>query len=340
MIAIGWDFHDSRHWGSRPHEALKEQGILSLRYDNYPYEDIDTDSLYREVQLGLEDLPKGAGSIVQRLLNGRMQGEQMKRIKRKAALILNHSDGVILPGGEDVEEGFYLPRRIPISFFQEDYLRSIQEYALIDGCFKRKQPMWGICRGSQIINTYFKGTLKDVDDQFRRVQRLELQPNWAGDLFREQMGVEIWGVSMHGQAVDKVGEGLEVALKAEGVVKAMISKDKTFLMTQFHPEDYFYIKWIFEEAEKGRIILLITHIFMSKEHQNLFFERALHLIPLSFDEEGRIHLANQKYTSMFENWLQEGIQPMLKLLENQKVFGYFLGRVQAFRNRNADASVA
>jgi gamma-glutamyl-gamma-aminobutyrate hydrolase PuuD/uncharacterized protein YjbI with pentapeptide repeats len=337
VIAIGWNFYDSGHWGECPHHALKEQGVLSLRYDNYPYEDIDVDSLDQEVELGLRNLSEGAGSIAKRLLNSGIQGEQMKRIKQKAATILQHSDGVILPGGEDVEEEFYLPLR-HISFFQGDYLRSIQEYTLIDECFKRKQPLWGICRGSQIINTYFGGTLKDVDDQCRQIQRLELQPNRAGELFRREIGAEIWGVSMHYQAADKVGEGLEIALKADGVVKAMVSKDETFLMTQFHPENYFHAKEIFEEALKGNIRPLIRYALMSQEHRDHFFERGLHILPFSFDEEGRCHLTNSDYIVSFENWLQEGGQLMKKILENKRVFDYFLGHVQTFRAQNIPAA--
>jgi len=66
-------------------------------------------------------------------------------------------DGIILSGGEDVNPDLYggeKHKSFDISLF-----RDTTEFILIDYAVKKQIPVFGICRGFQIINVYFGGKL-------------------------------------------------------------------------------------------------------------------------------------------------------------------------------------
>ena len=66
-------------------------------------------------------------------------------------------DGLLLCGGGDVDPSFY--REKNIGSFDIDKDRDNAEIALIQRFVEQKKPIFGICRGHQIINVYFGGSL-------------------------------------------------------------------------------------------------------------------------------------------------------------------------------------
>src|SRR5688500_10349733 len=76
---------------------------------------------------------------------------------------LDKCDGVILSGGEDVHPRYYgkpeLMERKEELKLDVNEERDEFEMKVIDSAYKKKIPMLGICRGLQIVNVYFKGTL-------------------------------------------------------------------------------------------------------------------------------------------------------------------------------------
>ena len=76
---------------------------------------------------------------------------------------IDRCDGIVLSGGEDVHPKYY---GHPEWMDKKDELkldvneaRDEFEMKVIDRAYKKKMPMLGICRGLQIANVYFKGTL-------------------------------------------------------------------------------------------------------------------------------------------------------------------------------------
>ena len=67
-------------------------------------------------------------------------------------------DGLLLSGGQDVAPKNYgeepMPKLGDIFPERDDF-----EYGLLKAALEAKKPVLGICRGVQIINTYFKGSL-------------------------------------------------------------------------------------------------------------------------------------------------------------------------------------
>ena len=75
------------------------------------------------------------------------------------------ADGLLLSGGKDVDPKLYGQEKM-FDFVITDPQRDDLEYKIIKAFVDRKKPIWGICRGIQILNVYFGGTLtQDIPTQ-------------------------------------------------------------------------------------------------------------------------------------------------------------------------------
>ncbi|MGL5042697.1 MAG: gamma-glutamyl-gamma-aminobutyrate hydrolase family protein [Culicoidibacterales bacterium] len=163
---------------------------------------------------------------------------------------LDLCDGLILTGGADIDPAFYdMPQMQGIGAIDVD--RDESDLAVLEMAFARKLPIFGICRGCQLLNVYCGGTLHQ-DMRYIDTQILHDQKNTrsavshsvevvAGSklhaLFGEQ---EQFGVnSFHHQACNKIGKDLVVTLTGpDGVVEGIekTGDDHYVVGVQFHPE--------------------------------------------------------------------------------------------------------
>lgn len=158
-------------------------------------------------------------------------------------------DGLLLPGGEDASPAFYGERPLKQAW-KGDKKRTHFEFALLDAFRRREKPVLCICRGAQILNIYFGGSLyQDLATQKRSpvVHRDAEKPltNYhkvrvaAGTLLAGILGRrEVSVASGHHQGIRRVGKGLTVSARAEdGLVEALERPQERFtLAVQFHPE--------------------------------------------------------------------------------------------------------
>ena len=163
-------------------------------------------------------------------------------------------DGILFAGGEDVAPDLYGEKK------QHDNVhdhrpRDEFEFALLDGALSRRVPILGICRGVQMINVKFGGTLyQDMkEDAEPRVDHRQTDTGHSrqepthGVLVTDpesSLGTIVQGAcrvnSLHHQAVKRVGRGLKVTARSEdGYVEAVESAEAyPFLMAvQWHPEE-------------------------------------------------------------------------------------------------------
>jgi putative glutamine amidotransferase len=161
--------------------------------------------------------------------------------------------GIVLTGGEDVHPGNF-GKADQVELCEMDLLRDTIEFQIIKFADKFKIPMLGICRGEQILNVAYGGSLiVDIPSQHKSKikvnHRDSLNKNLPhkisvkkGSFLNKITGKRKGEVnSSHHQAIDKLGKGLKaVAFSQDGIVEAIERKKKTskpfFLAVQWHPE--------------------------------------------------------------------------------------------------------
>lgn len=159
-------------------------------------------------------------------------------------------DGLLLPGGQDVDPHQYGEephRRID----SVDPLRDLTEIHLARRALTDDMPIFGICRGCQVLNVAAGGTLyQDLHAQYSEESLRHFQDyavEWAshgisvkeGSRLRELIGEgHVLVNSYHHQAVKRIAEGFSVtAVASDGVVEAIESERHTWVLgVQWHPE--------------------------------------------------------------------------------------------------------
>jgi putative glutamine amidotransferase len=158
--------------------------------------------------------------------------------------VLERLDGIVFPGGADVEPATYGEAREP----RTDVVGELDrlEFAAARWALGSDKPILGICRGQQLLNVALGGTLiQHVDDHRQPGDRTALtQPLRVveGSRLADVFGATHLGVNhMHHQAVRDVAPGLKaVAWTDDGTIEALERADDRqpwLLMVQFHPEE-------------------------------------------------------------------------------------------------------
>ena len=153
------------------------------------------------------------------------------------------ADGLLLSGGKDVVTTLYGQEQ-KYDFVITDPQRDDLEWKLIKAFLDRKKPIFGICRGIQVLNVYFGGTLiQDIPDQLGGdhakgvCHPLQIKKDSIlGGMFGESMEVN----SYHHQALDQLGEGLIATAWADAngrrIVEAIEHEALPVWSVQWHPE--------------------------------------------------------------------------------------------------------
>lgn len=183
---------------------------------------------------------------------------------------LDGIDALYVPGGADVSPLEYGEEPIEA---QGASRRSndIFEAEMIRRAAARELPTLGICRGIQILNVAFGGTLyQDIKTQYAGAQR-HRQADKNSELTHTvtiQKGTAVYDIcgcekvlvnSFHHQAVKQPGKGFKVAAQApDGMIEAIESENGLVIGIQWHPETLqmhggahtAIFKWLVEKARR------------------------------------------------------------------------------------------
>lgn len=150
-------------------------------------------------------------------------------------------DAILITGGEDISEG-YLRQAVPNPALIQDPVpeRDAWEFAAAAAAIERGIPLLGVCKGHQVINVALGGTLH-LDIEGHDLPELK---SANGQALRHDASLPAaWRYgcvnSSHHQAIDRLGDGLEVHswCAADGVIEQVRSRTLPWCVgVQYHPE--------------------------------------------------------------------------------------------------------
>jgi putative glutamine amidotransferase len=158
-------------------------------------------------------------------------------------------DGLVLQGGSDLSPLSYAETPLKPEW-SGDFVRDQYEIALVNEFRAQGKPVLGICRGAQLVNVAFGGSLyQDIPTQ---VAGADEHRNWdaydqvfhslslQGGLAQLYPGVAHAKVnSIHHQGIKALGAGLSVEAlsEKEGLIEAVRAQAGPYLLgVQWHPE--------------------------------------------------------------------------------------------------------
>jgi putative glutamine amidotransferase len=194
---------------------------------------------------------------------------------RAAEALLDGLDGLLLSGGPDLDPGYYGEEPVPelgTTISEWDAL----EMALLRLALERGMPIFGICRGMQILNVALGGTLyQDFPSQLGAevINHWQTTPKWQvthevevlDDSYlakiTDRPTVEV--NSYHHQGIKGMAEDLTVAARcADGVIEALEARDisdRWLVGVQWHPEGL-------RDPDSEHRNLFEAHVCAAKRH--------------------------------------------------------------------------
>jgi putative glutamine amidotransferase len=194
---------------------------------------------------------------------------------RAAEALLDGLHGLLLSGGPDLDPGYYGEEPIPeLGTILPEW--DALEMALVGLALERGMPIFGICRGMQILNVALGGTLyQDVPsqlgagvvDHWQTAPKCQLShevevldDSYLAEI-TDRQAVEV--NSYHHQGIKGPADALTVAARsADGMIEALESRDfsdRWLVGVQWHPEGL-------RDSGSGHRNLFEAHVRAAERH--------------------------------------------------------------------------
>jgi putative glutamine amidotransferase len=173
--------------------------------------------------------------------------DQLEATARMATL-----DGLVLTGGPDLDPALYGAERHPTTYGVDDAQDSF-DMAMLRAAIDLARPVLAICRGVQVVNVAFGGSLHQHIPDLEGVGAHGIPDGGGGSDNRHEIegpsllarvvgSQSMAGRCHHHQAVDRVGAGLVVSARtSDGIIEGLELGDDEggpwLVAVQWHPED-------------------------------------------------------------------------------------------------------
>lgn len=159
---------------------------------------------------------------------------------------VSHLDALVMTGGEDFDPAIYGEKASPnlgtVNGPRDDF-----DLRLLAAARRRRLPVLGICRGCQLLNIAFGGTLwQDLPSEFPGKDVQHRNVHHPISILPDSRLAYVLDVtntvvnSRHHQAVKRLAPGFRIVAKSpDGVVEAIESDGYPAVGLQFHPEGLF-----------------------------------------------------------------------------------------------------
>lgn len=172
---------------------------------------------------------------------------------------LDSLDALLFTGGNDIDPSVYGAETDPATSGTQ-LLRDEAELALLKGALERDMPVLGVCRGMQLINVAYGGTLEQhLPARLGHEGHRELWGTFSehavtiteDSLLGAIIGPSTQVKSSHHQAPETVGDGLTLVAHAadDGTREGLWDPAKTFVLG---------VLWHPEEADDPRLIMALV----------------------------------------------------------------------------------
>jgi putative glutamine amidotransferase len=192
-----------------------------------------------------------------------------------AEAVIGGLDGLLLSGGSDLDPRYYGERPIP-ELGPTIPERDAFEVALLEAALGRGIPVFGICRGLQVLNVVLGGTLyQDLPSQVggEVLKHRQTTPKWQathevevrdGSYLAELAGRGAAKVnSYHHQGIKDLADGLVVSARSsDGIVEAIEGtnlSERWILGVQWHAE-------AMRGASRQQRALFEAHVSAAEHH--------------------------------------------------------------------------
>ena len=155
---------------------------------------------------------------------------------------LNELSGIIIPGGVDIDPRRYGKENAG-SVGIDEKLDSF-EWRILERAVELEMPVLGVCRGLQLVNVFFGGTL--IQDMDQKNSHIKMGNRDRSHAVHTETGTFLYQVyhktnlrvnSAHHQAIDVLGEKLRaIAFSDDQVLEAIEHVSLPIICVQWHPE--------------------------------------------------------------------------------------------------------
>lgn len=146
--------------------------------------------------------------------------------------------GILMPGGADVDPQFYGQGRVSQELYGINTTQDESDISLVNYALASQLPFFTICRGTQIANVALGGTLIQHMDEphINKLSTIEFS-NFDADLGISDSSLTV--SCFHHQSIDSLAQGVAALAHAdEGHIEAVrYPSDAWAFGVQWHPED-------------------------------------------------------------------------------------------------------